>query len=100
MTEPWFDPNLYAWIPGTALGIAGGVLGSLGGVLAPRGRARGVVLGLYGAVLCVTRCSADGWPVRTIPGAALWCLVWTNVARSAGDRRVRGAPACDTQTLS
>jgi hypothetical protein len=54
MTEPWFDPNLYAWIPGTALGIAGGILGSLGGVLAPRGRARGVVLGFYGAVLCVT----------------------------------------------
>ena len=54
MTEPWFDPNLYAWIPGTALGVTGGILGSLGGMLAPRGRARGLVLGLYGLVLCVT----------------------------------------------
>jgi len=54
MTEPWFDPNLYAWIPGTVLGVTGGILGSLGGMLAPRGRARGLVLGLYGLVLCVT----------------------------------------------
>ena len=35
MTEPWFDPNLYAWIPGTTLGVTGGILGSLGGMLAP-----------------------------------------------------------------
>jgi hypothetical protein len=54
MTEPWFDPNLYAWIPGTALGVTGGILGSLGGMLAPRGRARGLVLGLYALVMCAT----------------------------------------------
>ena len=54
MTDPWFDPRLYAWIPGTVLGVVGGILGSLGGMLAPRGKARMLVLGLYGTVLCAT----------------------------------------------
>jgi hypothetical protein len=45
----WFDPNLYAWIPGTLLGVVGGTLGALAGALAPRGRARGLVLGLFAA---------------------------------------------------
>src|SRR6266853_5287391 len=40
MTEPWFDPNHYAWIPGTAYGCIAGVMGGLVGWLAPRGRAR------------------------------------------------------------
>ena len=44
MNEPWFDANLYAWIPGTSVGIIGGVLGSLAGVFAPRGRAKSLVL--------------------------------------------------------
>jgi hypothetical protein len=39
MTEPWFDPNSYAWIPGTAYGIIAGGLGGLVGWLLPRGRA-------------------------------------------------------------
>ena len=26
MTEPWFDPNRYAWVFGAALGIVGGLL--------------------------------------------------------------------------
>ena len=39
MTQPWFDPNSYAWIPGTAYGIAAGCLGGLVGWLLPRGRA-------------------------------------------------------------
>lgn len=45
MTQPWFNPNLYAWIPGTFLGVAGGIWGSLVGVMAPRGRAKRFVLG-------------------------------------------------------
>lgn len=45
MAEPWFDPNLYAWIPGTLLGVLGGLWGSLLGVLGPRGKAKGLVLG-------------------------------------------------------
>jgi hypothetical protein len=39
MTQPWFDPNSYAWIPGTAYGVIAGILGGLVGWLLPRGRA-------------------------------------------------------------
>jgi hypothetical protein len=51
MVQPWFDPNLYAWIPGTLLGVAGGVMGSLTGCLAPRGRARNLVVRTWFTVL-------------------------------------------------
>jgi len=44
MSEPWFDPNQYAWIPGTVYGVAVGVLGAIVGVLAQRGRAREFVV--------------------------------------------------------
>jgi len=47
VTEPWFNPNLYSFIPGTLLGIAGGGLGALAGALAPRGRARTLVIGAF-----------------------------------------------------
>jgi hypothetical protein len=50
MNEPWFDPRFFAWIPGTALGVLGGLWGALAGTQAPRGRARGLVLG-YGVCL-------------------------------------------------
>lgn len=46
MSEAWFNPTLYAWIPGTLLGTVGGTVGGLAGWLAPRGRARGLVMGL------------------------------------------------------
>lgn len=54
MNEPWFDPNLYAWIPGTLLGLFGALWGTLVGVCGPRGKARGLVTGLFraGAVAC------------------------------------------------
>ena len=51
MTEPWFDPNRYAWVFGTALGIVGGTLGALAGNLAPRGKAKPLVMGLFVATL-------------------------------------------------
>ena len=51
MTEPWFDPNRYAWIFGAALGIVGGTLGSLAGTLAPRGKAKPLVMGLFVATI-------------------------------------------------
>ena len=54
MTEQWFDANLYAWIPGTFLGVVGGILGSLGGTLAPRGKAKRLVIGLYGLAIFVS----------------------------------------------
>ena len=28
MSEPWFDPDFYAWIPGTVLGTPGGSWGA------------------------------------------------------------------------
>jgi biotin transporter BioY len=44
MMQPWFDVNHYAWIPGTAYGVAAGLLAGLVGWLAPRGRARNFVV--------------------------------------------------------
>jgi hypothetical protein len=46
MSAPWYNADLYGWIPGTALGCLAGLWGGLGGVLAPRGRGKGLVVGL------------------------------------------------------
>jgi hypothetical protein len=46
MTEPWFDPNHWAWLPGTLLGCLTGLWGSLIGVLLPLGKGRIVIFGL------------------------------------------------------
>jgi hypothetical protein len=54
MTEPWFDGNLYGWIPGTVLGVVGGLLGALSGTLAPRGKARRIVLSFWWLMLSVS----------------------------------------------
>ncbi len=51
MNELWFDPNHYAWIPGTLLGVLGGLWGSLAGLLAPRGKAKSLMLGSLGLML-------------------------------------------------
>ena len=51
MSDPWSNPNLYAWIPGAAFGVVGGLWGSLAGTLAPRGRGRRLVLGVGWALL-------------------------------------------------
>jgi CHASE2 domain-containing sensor protein len=56
MIDPWFDPNLYGWIPGTLLGVVGGTLGAVTGTLAPRGKAQRLVLGLYMAVIVACAC--------------------------------------------
>ena len=53
MVQPWFDPNLYAWIPGTSLGVVGGIMGSVVGCLAPSGRAKSLVLRSWFTVLAV-----------------------------------------------
>ena len=45
MNSAWFDPNLWAWLPGTLFGCLGGLWGALAGVLAPGGKARGFVIG-------------------------------------------------------
>jgi MFS family permease len=61
VTEPWFDPNRYAWVFGTALGILGGTLGALAGSLAPRGKAKTLVMGLFvaGLVACALMLAAS-----------------------------------------
>ena len=81
MNEPWFNPNLYAWIPGTALGVLGGLWGSLVGVLAPRGKAKSLVMGsLFLMIAACASCLALGilalvqhqpygvWYGLTLPG--------------------------------
>ena len=45
MTTPWFDPNAWAWLPGMLFGCLGGLWGGFAGMLAPRGKARGLILG-------------------------------------------------------
>ncbi|MDP8981002.1 MAG: hypothetical protein M3O35_10465 [Acidobacteriota bacterium] len=47
MIQPWFDPNQYAWIPGTVYGVVAGILGGLVGWLVPRGRARRFILSAW-----------------------------------------------------
>jgi hypothetical protein len=53
MTEPWFNPNAYAWIPGTLLGVAGGLEGTLVGMFAPRGKLKSLVLGVHFAIMAI-----------------------------------------------
>lgn len=44
MIQPWFNPTQYAWIPGTAYGVAAVLTAGLVGWLVPRGRARAFIL--------------------------------------------------------
>jgi multidrug transporter EmrE-like cation transporter len=54
MNAPWFDANMYAWIPGTLLGVLGGLWGSLCGMLIPRGKGRALVIGSAALFLVVS----------------------------------------------
>jgi tetrahydromethanopterin S-methyltransferase subunit B len=55
MANPWFDPGMYAWIPGTVLGVIGGVIGGpLAGVFAPRGKLKKFVVGFFFATLIMS----------------------------------------------
>jgi len=53
MTEPWFNPNTYAWIPGTLLGVLGGLEGTLVGLFAPKGKQKQLVLGVHFGIMGV-----------------------------------------------
>ena len=57
MAEPWFDPNTFGgWfglIAGGGLGTLGGLLGAAAGTLAPRGKAKGFVLGAWYAMIAI-----------------------------------------------
>jgi hypothetical protein len=46
MSDPWFNPSLYAWIPGTVFGGVGGLWGALAGILAPQGKGKALVYGM------------------------------------------------------
>jgi hypothetical protein len=72
MIESWFDPNQYAWIPGAALGVLGGLHGTLAGCLAPRGKCKGLVLGMhFGILACcglLFLCGIVGYAVKQPDG--------------------------------
>jgi hypothetical protein len=53
MIEPWFNPNAYAWIPGTLLGVAGGIEGALAGSFASKGKHRTLVMAVHYVLLHV-----------------------------------------------
>lgn len=67
MNAPWFDPNAYAWIPGTVFGVTAGLFGSLVGTLAPRGRSRGLIFALWTTLMFI----AAGFLVT---GIVAWVL--------------------------
>ena len=50
MIEQWFDPNRYAWIPGTAYGLVAGLMGGVEGWLVPGGRDRNLTRRLGGII--------------------------------------------------
>ena len=52
MTEAWFNPALFSWIPGTLFGCLAGLWGAMAGMLAPAGKAKSLVLG-FGGLLVV-----------------------------------------------
>jgi hypothetical protein len=108
MSEPWFDANQWAWVPGTALGCLAGLWGALAGVLAPRGKAKGLLWGTYwlllgaGAVLLVVGLVAvvAGQPYGVWFGlliaGVLVCVVFAPMAvvlrhtyRAAEERKMR-----------
>lgn len=61
MSEPWFEPSLYGWIPGTVLGTLTGLWGALCGALATQGKGRTVVRGLFWLLLVAgVACLAAG----------------------------------------
>lgn len=51
MNEFWFDPNTWAWLPGTSFGCAAGLWGGAAGLLAPQGKQRTLILGMAVALV-------------------------------------------------
>ncbi len=91
MIEAWFDPNHYAWIPGTVYGIVAGLMAVVVAWLVPRGRARafilrawlalwaaGVVLLAAGSVALVNGQPWGVWYGLLLPGAIGTLVVGAN----------------------
>jgi len=53
MVEPWFDPNRYAWIPGTAYGLLAACMGALVAWLVPHGRAKNFIVRAWFALWAI-----------------------------------------------
>ncbi len=87
MTEAWFNPDLYAWIPGAVYGVVSGMMGGLVGWLTPKGRARTFIVrawlalwGLAVALLVVGLVAmAEGQPWGVWFGLVLPGIVGTLV---------------------
>ncbi len=54
MTEAWFNPAMFSWIPGTLLGCLAGLWGAIAGMLAPAGKARRLVMFFGGALIAAS----------------------------------------------
>ncbi len=65
MNGPWFDANHWAWLPGSLFGCLTGTWGAFAGYLAPRGKARGFVIG-YGVLLQVIAAASLGVGVAAL----------------------------------
>src|SRR5581483_7542783 len=91
MIDPWFDPNLYAWMPGTAYALLAALMGGLVGWLVPRGRARtfilrawftlwaiAVALLIIGLVALVSGQPWGAWYALLLPGAVGTLVVGGN----------------------
>lgn len=91
MIEPWFDPNRYAWIPGTSYGLAAGLMAGLVVWLVPRGRARNFILrawlvlwaAAFALLIAGLAALADGqpwgvWYGLLLPGAVGALVVGAN----------------------
>lgn len=77
METLWFNPDLYAWIPGTLVGVIGGSIGAVAGMFASAGRHRGLVFALlyafagFGAGLL----ASGGIALFDAQPAAIWAAL-------------------------
>ena len=61
MSEPWYDPNMWSWVPGTTVGVLGGLWGTMAGVLGSRGKCNGLIWGGFvGLLTCGAAMLAAG----------------------------------------
>jgi hypothetical protein len=88
MISPWFNPDHYAWIPGTVFGSVALLLGGLAVWLVPQGRAKAFIikawLGLWivafgllgaGAFALVARQPWGVWYGLLLPGGVGVCVL-------------------------